>query len=276
MKKKSFDFSKFYKKIWINKKYRKIFLTSLLCIFTLILFVIVISNSHKLSSIENRELKKNSEIVMGYMEEIENVKKVDLSSYIVYAMEYNYSENDKTTLSLNDMVKLLENVFNKKFSKKSFEKLGVTPRMIDKNISFDSSTDKYRIEKGNYSYADIANTKIVKYQLQEIKKNGKNKFTGIYEKYVVSNPYDVLNYYDNLNNITNSVDKDSKNKKYDTTDIFNYLTGKEKLKVMKNYINDKNAKKVAKDKGKVEVKYVIDGDKILVSEIKSEKKKIKY
>lgn len=277
MEKKKNNFSKkistLYKKIWINKKYRKVFLTSLLCIFTVILLVIVISNSHRLTPIENRELKKNSDMVMSYMEEIENVKKVELSSYVVYAMEYNYNENDKTTLSLNEMVKLLENTFDKKFSKKELEKIGITPLMLNKNISYDYDNRKYIIDKASYSYADIASTKIVKYQLQKIKKNGKNKFTGIYRKYVVSNPYEVLNYYDSLNN-NKDAKKSSKN--YDTTDIFNYLTGKEKLKVMKTYITSKNAKKVAKDKGKVEVKYVVVGDKILVKEIRSENKKIKY
>jgi len=277
MEKKKNNFSKkistLYKKIWINKKYRKVFLTSLLCIFTVILLVIVISNSHKLTPIEKRELKRNSDMVMSYMEEIENVKKVDLSSYVVYAMEYNYNENDKTKLSLNEMVKLLENIFDKKFSKKEIEKIGITPLMVNKNISYDYDNKKYIIDKASYSYADIASTKIVKYQLQIIKKNGKNKFTGIYRKYVVSNPYEVLNYYDSLNN-----NKDAKKtaKNYDTTDIFNYLTGKEKLKVMKTYITSKNAKKIAKDKGEVEVKYVVVRDKILVKEIRSKNKKIKY
>ncbi|MBP3841126.1 MAG: hypothetical protein IK997_03245 [Bacilli bacterium] len=278
MKKKSFDFCKFYKKIWINKKYRKVFLTSVLGIFTIILLIIVISNSHTLTSIEERELKKNSEVVMGYMEEIENVKKVELSSYIIYAMEYNYNENDKTTLSLKNMVKLLENVFNKKFNEKELEKIGITPDMLSKNITYDFSTKKYVIDKGSYSYADIAQTKIVKYELQKIKKNSKNKFTGIYRKYVVSNPYEVLNYYDALNSSNNikSNKKANKVKKYDTTDIFNYLTGKEKLKVMKKYITNESAKKVAKDKGEIEVKYIISGDKILVKEIKSDKNKIEY
>ena len=102
--------STLYKKIWINKKYRKVFLGVIAALFLIIAIIIIVSNSSKLSSIEERELRKNSEIVMGYMEEIENVKKTELSSYVIYAMEYNYNENDKTSLTLSKMKKLLEGV----------------------------------------------------------------------------------------------------------------------------------------------------------------------
>ncbi len=276
--------STLYKKIWINKKYRKVFLGVIAALFIVIAIIIIVSSSRKLSSIEERELKKNSEIVMSYMEEIENVKKAELSSYIIYAMEYNYNENDKTSLTLSKMKTLLESVFNKTFSTKEIEKIGITPDMLDKNISYDPGEKKFTIDKSSFSYADIAATKIVKYQLQSIKKTGKNKFVAIYDKYVVSNPYEVLNYYDNLNNENNSKKdnkKDSKKqttkvKTYDTTDIFNYLTGKEKVKVMKTYITNENASKVGKKKGTVIVKYLLEDDNILVNEIKSGKKKIKY
>ena len=272
--------STLYKKIWINKKYRKVFLGVIAALFLIIAIIIIVSNSSKLSSIEERELRKNSEIVMGYMEEIENVKKTELSSYVIYAMEYNYNENDKTSLTLSKMKKLLEGVFNRTFSEKEIEKLGITPDMLDKNISYDPGEKKFTIDKSSFSYADIAATKIIKYQLQSIKKKGKNKFVATYDKYVVSNPYEVLNYYDNLNNENNSK-KDNKKKEtnvktYDTTDIFNYLTGKEKVKVMKTYITDENASKVGKKKGTVVVKYLLEDDNILVNEIKSDNKKIEY
>lgn len=269
--------STLWKKIWINKKYRKIFLGSLCGLFVLILLVTLISNSHKLSPIEERELKKNSEIVMSYMEEVENVKKTELSSYVIYAMEYNYNENDSTALTIKKMVTILDKVFNKKFSAKEIQKLGLTPDMVDKNISFDSGEQKFVINKASYSYADIAATKIITYQLQKIKKSGSNKFTATYKKYVVSNPYEVLNYYDNLNNKANtSKKKQKKVKKYDTTDIFNYLTGKEKLKVMKTYITNENVEKFGKNKGEVQVKYIIDGENILIDQIKSDSKKIEF
>ena len=272
--------STLYKKIWINKKYRKVFLGVIAALFLIVAIIIIVSNSSKLSSIEERELRKNSEIVMGYMEEIENVKKTELSSYVIYAMEYNYNENDKTSLTLSKMKKLLEGVFNRTFSEKEIEKLGITPDMLDKNISYDPGEKKFTIDKSSFSYADIAATKIIKYQLQSIKKKGKNKFVATYDKYVVSNPYEVLNYYDNLNNENNSK-KDNKKKEtnvktYDTTDIFNYLTGKEKVKVMKTYITDENASKVGKKKGTVVVKYLLEDDNILVNEIKSDNKKIEY
>lgn len=291
MKKKSLNFSKiskkfsvFSKKLWINKRYRKVFICSLVALFAVMSLVVIVINSQKLSSIEKRELNKNSEIVMSYMEEVENAKKIGLSSYVIYAMEYNYNENDSTVLTVKKMVTILESVFNRKFSVKEIEKLGITPDMLDKNISYDPGTKKFSIDKSSYSYADIAQTKIVTYQLQNIKKNGKNRFTAIYEKYVVSNPYEVLNYYDALNNNYDE-SKNSKNKKkeikitqkrYDTTDIFNYLTGKEKLKVMKTYITNENVSKFGKSKGTVVVKYVIDEDKILIKQIKSNKNKIKF
>lgn len=275
-----------YKKIWINKKYRKIFLGSLIGLMLLIMLIVIVSNSKKLSSLEERELKETSNSSMSYIEEIENVKEDDISIYINYAMEYNYNENDKTSLTLNNMKKLLEGVFNKTFSTKDIEKIGITPNMLDKNITYDPGTKTFKIDKSTFSYADIAQTKIVTYQIEKMKKTSKSKFEVIYNKYVVSNPYAVLNYYDNLNNTQDSdkkTKKTTKSKNYDTTPIFNYLTGKEKLKVMKTYITDeaisgikKTEKKAVSEKGQVKVKYIIKDGKILISEIKSKDKKIKF
>ena len=84
-------------------------------------------------------------------------------------------------------------------------------------------------------------------------------------RYVVTNPYEILNFYSELN------EKNKNKKTYDTTPIFNYLTGKGKEKDIKNYVIGSNFDKFAKKKGEFIVNYIVKDDNILIDSYESVK-----
>jgi len=101
---------------------------------------------------------------------------------------------------------------------------------------------------------EISTKVLYKYSIN--KKINSKKFIVKYDRYIVTNPYDVLNYYEK-NNINN---KD----KYDTSNINKYLNGEGKIKLIKNAINKDKGKK----EGNVEITYIIKDKQLLVDNIK--------
>lgn len=233
----------------------------------LIVFALFIMNitGNKLTPLEEISLKNNSKNIITYIEEVETLKSKKIDKYINYAMEYNYNEYGSKELSVKDMKKLINSIFEIKISEKQIKKIGITPSMLDKKIGYDYEKEMFTIEKGEESYSDIAQRKIYYYGLEKIDKKASDKFIITYKKYVISDPYKILNYYDDLNH-------DEKVKvKYDTTEIMNYLTSKGNLKSIKKYINNKNITKFGKAKGTIEIEYIVKNDEILINEITNKK-----
>ena len=254
-------------KIKKDKKLQKKVLIIASIIIFVIITVLTIKNIYKVTPIEEIKLKEVSNEVMNYMEEIETSKSKNIDKYINYTLEYFYNEEDKETLHINEIKKFIEETFTVKITNKELKEIGITQEMLEKNIVYDPIKETYKKGKINLSYADIASKKIIKYNIEKITKKNKNEFVIEYRKYIVSNPYKILNYYMELNQ------KDEKNKiKYDTTEINNYLKGKEKTGVIKKYITNSNIKKVGKEKETVEVKYVVKDNKILVDTINTNNK----
>ena len=130
--------------------------------------------------------------------------------------------------------------------------------MIENNIIYDFVTGKFLIDKTQITQSEIADKKLTFYEIDSIKKISSEHFKVTYDKYVVTNPYEILNYYTDLNN------KKSTKKKYDITPIYNYLVAKGKEKDVKNYVIGGNFEKFAKKKGKLKVDYVVKNDKLVI------------
>ena len=223
----------------------------LLCII-LALVAFNVKSSHEMSELEKMKLNEISDELSANLEYVEGSK--DIGDYIIYALEYNYNVNDSKELSIKDMVKFFEDTFTKKITEEDIRKVGITPNMVDKNITADEETFKLNVLEP--SYAEIAAREIAKYNVKEITKTGTNKYSVKYEKYIVTNPYEVLNYY-NDNGDTEAANE-----------ITKYLKGETKVTTIKKYITDKNQSKVGKKDKEVTVNYVVKDKKVLIDSIK--------
>ncbi len=140
--------------------------------------------------------------------------------------------------------------------------------MLEKGITFDSSTKVFKYAS-KATRLDIANKAIVKYHLKDIKKQSKDKFKVTYEKYIVENPYDIFNYFNNNNIAKNDIDEITKGDtdKKELTDITEYLKGNRKISVVKDLIDEDNIDKFGKIDGEVSVLYVIKNKKLVIKKI---------
>lgn len=227
----------------------------------LLILAIVLLNKNKLTELEKVKIDEASFKVENYLDEI-LLHNEDEGKYINFAIEYLYNETDKESYSIEDILNIINDTFDKDYKEEDIIKVGITSEMVAKGIVFDSATKefKYNAQKTN---ADIAATPIIKYQINKIKKKNKNKFEVKYDKYVVENPYEILNYYNNRN-----IEKAGEEKLYDTTDIVSYLKGATKIGVIKKIINKDNISEFGKIEDGSTVIYILKDGKLVIDEIK--------
>lgn len=244
---------------------RKILLVGILLLFIIVaIFIIMLAKKEeKITETEELKLKEVSNDVMNYIEVIENSESKDIDRYIIYALYYNFNEKDNNTMTTKEIVNNIKDKFTIAISEEEIIELGITPEMLDKNITYDHVEDKFTLNEIKQSYASIAKTEIVKYNLVSMEKK-KNEYTLIYDKYIVSNPYEILNYYIDKNNETF---EEENAKSYDVSEITAYLQGKEKVGVIKKYIVEDNLSSVADKQGSIKVVYVLKDDKLLIDRI---------
>ncbi len=238
----------------MNRKNRNI-LIGILCIIVL---VIILIGFRRVTPLEKKAIKDFSEKVMPYMDRIENSKESKVNKYVYYALEYGYNEYDKKELTVDEVKKIIQDTFNYTVTSKQLKNIVVSPEMIANNMRYDFTTEKYTIDKSQITQSEIAKKELTFYEVNTIKKLSKNHFKVIYDKYIVTNPYEILNYYTDLNN-----SKDAK-KQYDVTPIYNYLIGQGKEKDIKNYVIGANFNKFSKKKGTFRVDYLMKNDKLLI------------
>lgn len=239
---------------FVDKKKRNI----LIGILGIIVLLIILIGCSRVTPLEEKTIKEVSKRVMPYIDRVENSKEEKFNKYVYYALEYAYNEYDKTELTVKEIKKIIENTFNYDINDKKIKSISLTKEMMENNIIYDFVTGKFLIDKTQITQSEIANKKLTFYEIDSIKKISSEHFKVTYDKYVVTNPYEILNYYTDLNN------KKSTKKKYDITPIYNYLVAKGKEKDVKNYVIGGNFEKFAKKKGKLKVDYVVKNDKLVI------------
>ena len=239
---------------FVDKKKRNI----LIGILGIIVLLIILIGCSRVTPLEEKTIKEVSKRVMPYIDRVENSKEEKFNKYVYYALEYAYNEYDKTELTVKEIKKIIENTFNYDINDKKIKSISLTKEMMENNIIYDFVTGKFLIDKTQITQSEIANKKLTFYEIDSIKKISSEHFKVTYDKYVVTNPYEILNYYSDLNN------KKSTKKKYDITPIYNYLVAKGKEKDVKNYVIGGNFEKFAKKKGKLKVDYVVKNDKLVI------------
>ena len=248
------------KELLQNKKVR-IGLYGLAIFLVVLALVTFILNFNKITKLERVKLEEKSDEITAYLSEITE-NKDDNGRYINFAIEYLYNNTDKDVYSVDEVKNVINSIFNLEYTDETISEIGISQAMQGKGIVFDNS-------KGTYKYSntrtitDIANDNIYYFKIDKIKKINKNKFKVVYKKYVIDEPYEILNYYNNYN----IEHYDNKEEQFDTSKIVNYLKGKEKIGAVKQIINEEDNKIFGTEDGKTSVTYVIKNKKLLIEKI---------
>ncbi|MBR2997759.1 MAG: hypothetical protein IKF37_01615 [Bacilli bacterium] len=255
------------KKISINelKKFIKnnsaLVIKILLGLLAFMTILLIIINARRLTKLEKLKINEFSNEFVNYIDEVYDGE--DKSRYINFAVEYLYNEQNKKAVTEEDVVDVINNIFNKKYTVDKLRKIGITESMANKGITFDISSKEYKYDNVK-TKTDIANTVINKFVIDDISKTSKTKFKVKYKRLIVKNPYKVLNYYNDLN-IKASINN---KKQYDTSGIKEYLEGNSKVKTIKDLINEKNINKIGKVGETITIYFIIENDKLLIDNIK--------
>lgn len=236
-------------------------------VILILIFLIFIIQRFSLTKLEKLKIKEVSTSIENYLDEV-ILYPDDDGRYINFAIEYLYNTTDKSEFSIDEVIDVVNNYFSLDYNEKIINEIGISNRMLDKGIVFDSSKKTFEYKDKN-TRLDIANRPIVKYNLTKIKKLNKDKFRVTYEKYIVENPYDIFNYYNNNNINKNDIEEITKGDtdKKDLTDITEYLKGNQKIGVIKNLIDEDNIKNFGKIDGNVSILYVIKNKKLIIKKI---------
>lgn len=236
----------------IPKKY--LIISGIAILVIALITTIFIINSNRITKLEEIKINEFSNKISNYIEEFDNVE--DEGKYINFAIEYLYNTQNKTEYSIDEIITVINDTFNVKYIPEDIIEMGITPKMLEKGITIDSASSMLNYNSSK-TRVDIANTPIQKYEQVKIKKINKEKFKVTYKKYIVENPYEILNYYNNQN-----ITEDDK---YNIDDISEYLKGNKKVSVIKDIINSDDIKNYGKENGTIELEFIIKDNKLVVN-----------
>lgn len=235
----------------IDKK----FLIAGIGIFLVIVGVVFYLLSNKITNVELIKLKELSDKTSDYIGEVINNKEED-GCYVTFAIDYLYATTGKTSYSIDEIMEVINNNFDINLTKEDVSKIGLTSYMMNKGISFDTTSGGFSYEYKK-TRADVASTSLINYHVTGIKKVNKNKFIVYYDKYLVEDPYKLLNYY---------TDQEEQDKEV-VKEITSYVKGEIVPSKIVKYINSENIEKIGKIDGKIKVTYTVKDDKIRISKI---------
>lgn len=215
-----------------------------------------------LSELERISLEERSASAANYLEEIDKLGDFDkdsksnpiingspLDRYISFALEYSYNESDKSELSVKEIKKILESTFDAEFSEEAINGIGISPLLLDKNVTHDPVAKTYSIKK-DYGKRQIANIPISKYIIKKSFTNkDKSTYTIVYDKFTAKSPYDILPHID-------------------AAGTKDYLEGKGKVSSFKNAINADNVKEITNPEKETTVEYILKDGKLLIKSIR--------
>ncbi len=242
-----------------------IVILGILVLIFLVFTSIYLLGTKNVSNIEKQEIKTNSKDLINYIEDITNTESKDIDRYIIFALDYSYNINSINTLTIDQIYDFLKEKFTLKIKKEELEHIGVTPVMLNRDITYDSTKEAYTMNIVKKNANVIMTTPIIYYKLDKISKVNKRKYVATYRQYTVENPYDILNYYLEKNMTIGDKEQDEL---VDVTPIRNYLMGNAKVSSVKNIINDKDISEYGKKGKKIKVTYIYKDNNIIIDKIK--------
>ncbi len=247
----------------INIDNRRMGLIVLIVIAMVFLLTIILYLFHfrSLSSLEKKSLtEKNNEIIY-YLNYLDN-EASSIEKGIVFALIYNAKNNNRNKLSSAEIVDYINSNFNIDVSTDDLKSIGITPYMLENNVEYEPGNDTYKILFNNIDAKTISEQKIAYYKQTKMSKVNRKKYKITYEKYIIDNPYDVLNYYMDQN--INRDEKELKN----LTDIKNYLMGMGDLVSFKKSIDEEDIKIFGKYDKKISINFVDKKGEIVIDKVK--------
>lgn len=250
-----------------------IMILGILILIFLVFTAVYLIGTRNISSIEEKTLREKSDDLMLYIEDITLSESNDIDKYIIYALDYSYNKNNKNNLNCDEITTFIKENFTVDTDAEKIRNMGVSPLMLAKNITYEPTTDSYKMNITKKSPQTIKDEPIIYYKLEKISKKNKKKYVVTYKKYIIRDPYQMLNYYMDINNNTEGKEDGKGNMTYDlvdTTPIVNYLTGAGKLANIKSLIKSNNISSYAQEdkKGEIKVTYIIKNDKLLIDKYK--------
>ena len=229
-------------------------------VFKIVIVLLVISGvvlffvNRRLSGLEKIKIDEFNSEISDYLDEV--VDTDDKGKYISFAVKYLSDKNNKNSFSDDEVLKTINKYFNVNYKIKDLEKIGITNKMAEEGITHDINEYNYN---NVMTKKDISNKKIIKYSQNSVGKSFTNNFVATFDKLVVDNPYDVLNYYSSLNQNTDAI--------IDTKDLNKYLNGEGTIKDIKKYIISDTIKEYGKEDGEIKITYIIKDNKLLIDNL---------
>ena len=239
---------------------KKLFTTKLVIIPISILVILLIVGGFLL--LDNKwmtpleKIKVNDEAAR-VVYNIDEVIERDYSdeSYVMFALDYLKQEKNSNTFTVYEVRDTINEFFTVNFDIDKLNNIGITPYMVERGVTFDTSSMSYTYNK-TYTRVDISEMKIVKYNIKKITKKSKTSYVVMYDRYVVNKPYNIYNYY---------LTKDNSQEKIDA--ISKYLKGDGPVNKVKDLINKDNINEIGSAEGKLKITYKVIDNKLKVSKI---------
>ena len=260
-----------------DKEYLKenirIVILGILALIFLVTIIVYLIISKNISKIEEEKINKETREYANYIEDIVDIKSKDLDKYIIYTLDYYYNVKGTNELTSAEIADFLNNNLHKKVKEEEILNFGVNPTMVERNITFDASTNKYKLNDAKIDRQSIAKKEVIYYRQKKIRKINKNKYVITYEKYIIKDPYAALDYYLERNRKDEGKEQKDGSMQYDIVDISEMkeylITGK--VSYLKHFFNqnDKEMKKFEKKSGKIKITYVVnDNNEVEVYKVK--------
>lgn len=235
-----------------------ILLIGLAVIVALVVLIVLFAGANKLSESDKKVINDASDKYMNYMSLVEESTHDDNGKYINYAITYVSNEEEKNNVSITEVITVLDRVFDIQLTEEEITKIGITEDMFNNGVVYEPTVKEFSINNVKTNQ-DIQATELKKYVISKITKKGKNKFVVVYDKYLIKDPYKVLNYYHDFD------------VSFDVEPIKKYLQGKANLKTILSYINDTNVSKIGEKTDKLKVTYEFKDGNLKIESFKAVK-----
>lgn len=259
------DIKKFINKItdkeFLKENIRGVILGILSFIF-LVSLIAYFAITRSISKIEEVKINTESREYANYIEDITEIKSKDIDKYIIYALDYSTNVNNQNKLTSSEISNFLTDKLNKKIKEEDIKNFGVNKLMLERNITYNNVDDSYILNDQQLDRQTLAKKELVYYKQKVLKKINKKKYVITYEKYIIKDPYEMLNYFLEENRNSKEIKNKDGSVTTENTDISlikNYLiTGQ--IKDIKHFLNenDKNINKFAKKDGKIKIIYIVN------------------
>ena len=222
------------------------------------LTVIYLVTTKNISSIEKNALMKQSDDVIFFLDYIDE-DDVSTDDYILFALKYSQENNGRSILSSTEISDLIKDKMNKEIKPEDIKATGITDTLLNENIIYNSGDDTFEMSISRKNAGTIAKTAVNYYKVKKVSKINKRKYNIVYQKYIIDNPYETLNYYINYNAENNDL--------VDISTFRNYLSGSDSVFKFKKAIRTDDIDKYSKKDKKIKVTYIVNDDKLLIDKV---------